>query len=349
MKTVIVHPENAYRMFNYDEWDSFRSEGRYPINIGFGLSLLGYDINIVWDRWTSIQGYKTTWNNIKLSQIPLQEYYDIALIFTGPNPHVLKSKFGKCVYMGYQSEHMRYAKKFVDEYNMSLTATCPFKGILDSTRSQASFPVHYLPPLFPLPSVNIGYLSCAFSPKDYVEVYLHHSSWPSNVSTTGDHYLHKEQLILDYLKDIGARVHLTVHVLDREAGRNFPISHLNMTFFYSTEHNYQDVVNQIRSSNLCITDGGPMTIGNGLCDIISLGRPLIYIADLRPHEWGRPFGNPLYNSPDSIIFIQESDEESTSKIQKIIVNPVGYCQKFADLFRDHDFNTWKDIAKNIFD
>lgn len=348
MKTVIIHPENASRMFNHDEFDSFRSEGRYPVNIGFGLSQLGYDVNIAWDGWTSIQGYKTTWNNIKLSPRPLQEYYDIALLFTGPS-HIKKTKFGIGIYMGYQSEHIIYAKNFKDETGIQLRFACPFKGNLDSVRSQAPFPVYYLPPLFPIPSINVGYLSCAFTPQDVVRVYMHHSSWPSNLTMTGNQFLHKQQLALNYLRDIGAKVHLTVHILDRDAANNFPISHPNMTFFYSNEHSYLDVINLIRSSNLCITLGGPVTIGNGLCDIISLGRPLIYIADLRPHEWGKSFGNPLYNSPDSILFIQESDEESTSKMQKIIVNPVGYCQKFADLFRDHDFNTWKDIVKNVFD
>lgn len=348
MKTAIIHPNIAFGIHKQDEWDSFRAEGRFPINIGFGLSLLGYDVNIVFDGWKSLDKPKKTWNNIQLSRAPIRDYYDVALSFTGPTP-LAKTKFGKGINMGYEPEHIIYAKKFMERTKIPLRYACPNKYIINRVRELAPFPVYYLPVLYPIPSINVGFLPCSYSPKlPELKVYLHYTSWPQNLTISGDRFANKEQFVINYLKSKGFNVNLSILVENREAVKRCPINNERKTFFYSNECSYFDIINLIRSSDICITNGSVAFPGNGLNDIVSLGKPLIYIADGLP-EPGRPFVNPLYSYPEYLIYIQEPDNKSIQNVQRILNGLIEVCKKYADIFRDSDFNTWKNFAIEVFD
>ena len=52
MKKALICATNINsRLIHNNVWDSFRAEGRIPINLGYGLSLLGYEVNITSGCW----------------------------------------------------------------------------------------------------------------------------------------------------------------------------------------------------------------------------------------------------------------------------------------------------------
>ncbi len=347
-KTVVIHPNVAFGIYKEDEWDSFRAEGRFPINIGFGLSMLGYDVNIVFDGWKSLDKPKKTWNNIQLSRAPIRNYYDIALSFTGPAV-LNKSKFGKGINMGYEPVHIENAKKFMELTKIPLMYVCPNKCIINKVRELAPFPVYYFPLLYPIPSINIGFLPCSYSPKlPELKVYLHYASWPENFTISGNRFAKKEQVIIDYLKSKGFKVKLSILVLNREQAKICPINHDDKTFFYSNESSYLDVINLMRSADICITNGAPVFPGNGLNDIVSFGKPLIYIGEGLLRE-NQAFVNHLYSNPEHVIYTEDTDAKAIEKVQRILNNPIEVCNKYAKIFRDYSFPIWKDIVKTVLD
>lgn len=347
MKTALVHAQNVYYVFKHDEWDSFRAEGRIPINIGFGLSLLDYDVNIVFHGWDIKNGPKKTWNNIKLSKIPIYDHYDLALSFGMFNP---VSKFDKGINIVYENSHVSQTKRFIETTGIDIKYAYPlnWKHLMDGIKEHTKKDIYYIPPLYPIPSLNIGFLPCSYNPKlPELKVYLHYSSWPQNTTISGNRFTSKSQLVIDYLKSKGYNVKLSVLVENR--GVQCPITSDSTTFFYSNESSYHDIINLILSSDICVTYGAPVFGGSSLNDIVSLGKPIIYIADGRINvEWRHQFTNLVYNYPNDLIYIQETDKDSTNKLEILMSNPLDLCRKRADMYKDCDFNTWKNIVKDIF-
>lgn len=359
MKTAIVHLNNVFYRFNDDEWDSFRSEGRIPLNIGFGLTLLGYDVNIVYEGWTSLNEPKKTWNNIMLSKVPLRDYYDIALSFSSFSYLLLmapKLKFGKGISMIYEKSHILRTKEFIRKTGIEVKYAYIYKDTLDNIKeiikkdTGTDTNVYFLPMLFPIPSINIGFLPCSYSPKlPELKLYLHYTGWPQNTTISGNRFTHKEQLTIDYLRTKGYKIKLSILVENKEATGKCPIKNDNITFYHSNESSHADIIKLIQSADICMTHGAPVFPGNGLTDIISLGKPLIYMADGRLGiEWRQQFTSILYRCPDNLVYIQESDSESMRKIDIIMDNTIDLCKTYANVYDECNFNTWKNIVKDIF-
>ena len=124
------------------------------------------------------------------------------------------------------------------------------------------------------------------------------------------------------------------------------------TFIYSNEYSYLDILNVIKQSDICITNGAPAFGGNSLNDIISLGKPIFYIGDGRiGSEWTQDYLNQIYKNKEIrdnyIIYIQESDGESIKKINTIMNNPIEIIKKFSEAQKDYNFNNWKEIVKKV--
>lgn len=347
-KTAIIYITNVGYVHNQDEWDSFRAEGRIPINIGFGLSLLGYNVNIVCSNWSAPS--KKTWNNIELSNSPLHNNYDIALTLSSLQP-LYYTKFNTGISIVYNEGEIVNTEKFIETTNIQLKYAYMNKLTTDSMKIRIKETIYYLPPLYPIPSINIGFVLCSYKPElPILRVFLVYTSWSQNTVISGDRFTGKEQIILDYLKSKGYDIKLSVLVENKEASKQCSLVFNNIKFFYSNECSYQDIIKLIQINDICITNGGPVFPGNCLIDMISLGKPIIYIGDGRPNvEWKGPLINYLYTLPDSIIHIQESYHESIQKLDRIISNPHELCEKYQNVYRDFDFNNWKYIVKDIFD
>lgn len=351
MKKAVICLCNAFYMHNHDEWDSFRAEGRIITNIGFGLSLLGYDVNIIFDHWNFTNESKKTWNNIQLSRNPIYNHYDISLSFSIEGVFNILSnlEIDKCINMVYNENDILRTEKFVKDTGINLKYVYPNKHNLNNFEKHIKDDLYYLPPLYPIPSINEGFLPCSYNPElPELKVYLHYTSWPQNTTISGNRFTNKEQLVINYLKDEGYKIKLSILVENR--GVACPITNDDTIIYYSNECDYHKIIDLIRSADICMTNGAPVFPGNSLTDIVSLGKPLIYIGDGRLGiEWKQEFTNYLYTYPDNFVYIQEYDNESIEKISKIMSNPLDLCKKYADIYKDFDFNTWKTVVKEVFE
>jgi len=85
----------------------------------------------------------------------------------------------------------------------------------------------------------------------------------TDLTISGDRFVKKEQLIINYLKSKGFHVKLSILVENRNVANNCPINNESKTFFYITRV-YLDIINLIRSSDICVTYGAGPFPGNGL-------------------------------------------------------------------------------------
>jgi hypothetical protein len=345
-KTGILNARNCVWVHNNDEWDSFRGEGRLPINMAFGMSLLGYDMNIVHQGW-DIKEPKKTWNNIVLSKFPVREHYDFMLVYGG---FIDNAKVDKAVFLVYEPSHAAPAK-ILEERGTEVLYICTSRkeAHINSVKQLCKKEVHYLPPLFPIASINAGFVPCSYSPRfPELKVFMHHASWAQNLTISSGRFEAKEQLVIDHLRKKGYRLKLTVLVHTDDMVRQCTLNSDDITFLSSEKTSYRDMINLIQSADICVTCGAPIFPGNSMTDIISLGKPLIYISDGRVgHEWNAEYTNLLFDSRDVrenyLIYIQESNNESIIKLDIIMENPLMLSRKYAEIFRDYDFNNWKGI------
>lgn len=347
MKRFLVLLDNAFYTHNKDEWDSFRNEGRIPINIGFGMSLLGYEVNIAYHSWDAKP--KKTWNNIILSKAPIYDQYDVALSFATFNAlSGLKFEKGLCII--YESSHIDRAMAFEKATGKELQFITTLKTLAEPMSAHLKRDVKYLPPLYPIPSINIGYLQPFYNPTlPELKIYLCWTSWPQNTTISGDRFRDKEQLIINYLTDKDYLLNLSILVQNNEAAAQCPIKNEGITTFHnSTECSYRDVLNLMQSADICITNGAPSFPGNGLSDIVSLGKPLIYVGDGRLGVEVMKNVSLLYvGAPEDILYIQESHQDSIKKMDRIIKDPAGLAKKYQGIYRDSDFENWKEIVKGV--
>ncbi len=347
MKKFLVLLDNAFYTHNKDEWDSFRNEGRIPLNIGFGMSLLGYEVNIAYHSWDVEP--KKTWNNIILSKLPIFDHYDVALSFATFNASSdLKFEKGLCII--YEGAHIDRAIAYEIATGKPLQWVTTLQTLSEPMSAHLKREVKYLPPLYPLPSINIGYLHPSYNPAlPELKIYLCWTSWPQNTTISGDRFRDKEQLIINYLVNKGYMINLSILVQNNEDAVQCPIKNGGITTFHnSTECSYRSVLNLMQSADICITNGSPHFPGNGLSDIVSLGKPLIYVGDGRLGVEVMKNANLLYaGAPENIIYIQEFHQDSMRKIDKIMKDPAGLAKRYQEFYKDSDFNNWKEIVKGV--
>lgn len=335
-----------------DQYDTFRSEGRYPMNIGFGLALLGFDVNIICEYWNIPISKKAeipkTEYYVTLSNRALYNYYDYILLFS--QAYKVKAlNYGKLIYMGYEICHSDEAYVFSRESNNEVIYVCPFPHMINEkggAQDHSKLKVHYLPGLYPIPSINIGYLPFKFEPKNNeINLYIYFSSW-KNSTYSNLKYLRKQQLIIDFLNSKGYKVKAYIHIESEELIDKCSLKADEVIYFYNNKNLYIDVINLLKSSDICITFGG-FNAGNCLPDIISLGKSLIYIADESPRA-GMPIPVNLYQTPNHLIYLQESNDLTITKLNHIFSNMKEVNDSFRSAYKDSDFNNWKEIAKQFF-
>lgn len=339
-KTAIVMPTSQITNKG-DQYDSFRGEGRAAVNIGFGLSLLGYDVDIV-SAWKD----KDAWPNVHLRNNPRDIYYDIAFAFTGSNRYN-DIRFKKGVFMTYTPEDIERAEKFIRDTGIELKFVCPYKDVIDDVQQNTSYKMNYLPFLFPIPSTNVGFLpfnDFDYDPTKGLNIYMHYNSWDSVHSD----FFSKRKLVVDFLKN-RYKFNLWIHERNEDMAKNSTAKNLiteyETYYIHNDKMHYGDIINLIKSVDLCITQGGLNELGGSIIDIISLGKPIIYIANGLPKK----ALNPLYNCPEHLVFVQEKEEESLKKLENIINNRKESFDCFRNAIKDFDFDNWKEYAKDIFD
>ena len=207
--------------------------------------------------------------------------------------------------------------------------------------------VYYIPPLYPIPSIRMGFFPCdsnKFNKEKKLKIFLYYTGWKQDSTISGDRFISKQQLVINYLKK-RYDIELSILIENEKSEcliKNNKEDQSDITFHYSEICNYREILNLIQSADICITYGAPVFSGSSVADMISLGKPVIYIADGRlGKEWKQPHVNPLFKYPDTLIYIQERYEESIAKLEIITKDFVGLHKKYVDSMKNMEFKYWK--------
>lgn len=354
MKKVAIYIDNPIRSpYKNDQYDSFRSEGRYSLNIGFGLGLLGFDVNIIMIEWSF---NKQINDNIYLSNKPIHNYYDYVLTWNLPVLDIVN--FNKAIFMDWAIQFVDKVHQYINNTKKDIIYTNASKHLIiwaQNHNIKYPFEIHYLPGLFPIPSINVGFIpyneqviiNKNKETDKELKVYLRY------IKNSNEKYILKEQLIVDFFKNKEYKIKLNIHTNSRQIDSKEiqEITNLfkeyEINYLHDTEARYIDVINNINSSDICISAGGSCS-GPIVPDIISLGKPLIFISDIIIDNKKDIFTNNLYEHPEELLYIQESNEQTIKKLEKFISNPKESYDKFKESFKDLDFNNWKEHAKKFF-
>lgn len=338
MKTVACYVVNPTRSpFKNDQYDSFRSEGRIPINIGFGLSLMGFKVNIIFNEW-DIKGGKDVYPNVYLSNLPLHRHYDYVLTWTLSGLDQIT--FDKLIFMDWC---FMYYKNVIDYTNLTkrniIYTLNSIYMVKEKEHMNMTLENNYFPGLYPIPSTSVGFIKYNFNVNTLeLKLYIYY-----NPSRNSERYLQKQQLIIDFFKKKGYKIKLNIHT--DKCSSIIPFKE-EMSCIYDNESRYIDVINFINSSDICILSGSS-TMTSSLYESVSQGKPILYISDSVVQNNGL-FINRLFEYPEDLIYTVENNDKSVLKLENFISNIREITDKYKELFKDTDFNNWKEIAKKFF-
>lgn len=344
MKTIAVFVINPLRSpYKNDQYDSFRAEGRILINMGFGLSLLGFEVNIIMNEWI-VDKNTQVYENVYLSDKPKYDHYDYILTFSMNFLDAVE--YSRAVYLDYIFENINDIHQYINNTKKDVI----YVNIAEHVNTHAeqrgeNFPIEYsyLPALYPIPSINVGFLPYDLElDKPELRIFVYY-----NTNKSSGICALKEKLIVDFFKNKGYEIKLFIHTGSENTLSDCPFNEYNVEYLYDTNARYIDVINSIRSSDICIIHGTNCS-GNNVADVIGLGKPLLYISDIIINPEVDVYCNHVYKNPEYLIYIQEKDEESIEKLEKFILNPKERHDIFKESHKCYDFNNWKEYAKNIF-
>lgn len=350
MKKVLIFITNPIRSpYKNDQYDSFRSEGRYSMNIGFGLSLLGFDVNIVMHEWKP-EYNRQIWNNIYLSDYPKYNHYDY--ILTWSVDQLNQISFDNAIFMDWAMIYVNDIYEYIKKTNSKITYTSPTKYFIKYAEIKGiKFPiqVEYFPALFPIPSINIGFTdynsnlsnNISINKNKNLKIYIYYNPEKMDINI----YVTKQKFIINYFRSKGYKVELFIHTGSRETKSPFEVDKVN--FLYEIETRYIDIINTVTSSDICIIPGSNSS-GPCLADSISLGKPVIFISDSHVTTDKDLFGNCIFEYPEYLYYTHESDIDTEKKLELFIKNPKESYDKFKEAHRDINFEIWKEYAKRIF-
>lgn len=343
---IVVNSAKGYDQFRNDQYDTFRSEGRYPLNIGLGLGSLGFKVNIIFNEWKI--DVKKAWDNVYLSKRPVLNHYNYVLVFS--NIETVKDiSSDKVIFMGYTENELGAATRFANDTGRDMVFTCPWAHYVygkGGLQERTSINIRYLPGLYPIPSINMGYLPYGFDKsRSQLKLYIFCGSWKGSTSEYLK-YLHKEELIINFLKNKGYDVKLYLHIESEDIKDQFPLK--GDAYLFNNKSSYLDVINFMKSVDMYVTIGSRNVAGL-LPDIVSMGKPFIFISDgiLGPND--NIYSVNIFSKSEELLYMQESDEKSLEKLQRFISNPEDIYNKFRDAYKDSNFENWKEHAGRIFE
>ena len=333
-----------------NEFESCRGEGRISINTAFGFSLLGYECYIVNNY--NITSPKKIWENVYIINKPCNnEIYDIA--FSWDIDHLKDKKNYKHKILTSYADTPNLSK-IIKEQNLDIILTC-------NVPCQMHEPTHfnyqntqYLPVIFPIPSINeknnIGFLSYKFEPKlPELKVLLYHSSWEDTIARN-QYYAHKQQLILDILNK-KYKVNLYILVANEKSAEKCSLTYdllkcNEINYVNNEKMRYDDIIKSILDVDLCLSVGAIFMPGPLVVDIISLGKPMIYVIEGFPST--TEFNNNcLCECIEHAIIGSETDVISNKKIETTLDNLEVSFNCYRKVIEDYDFKNWKKYTEDF--
>lgn len=326
-----------------DHYGIFRGEGRLPINIGFGLAELGYNVNIIYEFFKEFS-YEINcppMGSITLSKQPIHKEYDFQLVWDRFQD--VKSKKNICI--------INYPHEIKNITKLNSIFVTPYKGLVDYMEQESKRKVNYLPQLNPIPTYHLGFKRYNYNivNKETINIFLYMSSWERNVPCIREY-----DIILERIKYLLNNQYPTKKIkLFIQVNDNSMIRDCKSLLKYGNEiefigkYRYDKYLQFIEDMDILILKGTQFMASAGMYDIISLGKPLLYVSEtLHPGIWRNPFYDN--NNKENLIFVNENERSIKRKIDNFINNPEILYNKFKECLSDNNFENWKRYALMIF-
>ncbi len=345
MKKAIFFPDSC-GIDRENEFETCRGEGRITINTAFGFSLLGYECYIV-NNWNVLTPKKIAENVYITNKSDESVVYDMA--YSWHIEHLRDRKNFKYKILSSYADTPQLSKTIKKE-NLDIILTCNVPCQMHDPSHFNYKNTQYLPTIYPLPSINIGFLPYKFEPKlPELKVLLYHSTWEGSVARS-KYYTHKQQLIIDILNQ-KYKVNLYILVANNEVAKQssiiYNLSECNEIRYINNEKmRYDDIVKLISDTDLSLPVGAIFMPGPLVADIISMGKPMIYIIEGYPSE--TEFNNNcLCKCIEHVIICPEADDISIKKIKTALNNLEISFNCYRKVFEDYDFKNWKKYTEDF--
>lgn len=337
-----------------NHYEIMRGEARILHNIGFGLAWIGHDVNIVNSFSDNIIINGDEGGKICLSRNPIDIKYDFEISwshFTNTfNDYKCK---GICVVVYPYEIRLKENVDYLMTHNGSFVT--PFAGLTNYLYDITKERIKYLPPLYPIPVYRLGfkeysgfYTNNLPIDRNIINIFIYVCSWERYLPGTLE-----TDLIVEHIKKIftkaGKRIKLYISI-DSEKTINYvtSISRWGDEIEYIYKYRYDKYLMMIEKMDIFIIKGSSTHTTAGMYDILSLGKPLLYIAWEGRKNDNIITRNPLHTKPENIIYIADDPKLIIEKVDKFLNNMKGFYDDFRECVKDSDFKNWKIIANEIF-
>lgn len=354
---MLIH--NPLRVRN-DHYDYFRTEGRFAINIGVGLSLLNFEVYLKNNEW------ENKIINDKLYYINnIDDNYDYVFTYGNFNDSLAKLKTKKFILMIDNKISAKYALDFINRNNIlkeNVLICCGHLSVYKNLTEYDSIDINkynikFFPPLFPIPDYHINFKKFNFNLinneiKVYVQLYMH------NTKIIGKYHVEFIKNITIILKESNYDVKLYIQTNKESIDtiKNMLIyndmkKELKNIVFVEPHISYDKIYYYLDMCNIGIIFNSPCS----QYEFISLGKPVIIIipncAKNIEEDIKYPKTLPLFDYENK-KYIFESDTGNYDSLKKYIINLTSNPKESYDQFKKHinysEFSTWKNIMNDIF-
>jgi len=341
MKKFITYPQNN-GWLRKDHFDSYRSEGRFAINIGCALSEMDYEVDLISNNFESKLFSPTLYDGNK----PRYSFYD--LCYLSSYYHLFKNiNFRQGIAGVYAFHEIEEVLKLESHIRDRVIVTCHYDTpILNQLRNKyPELNIKYLPPVYPITSLSKTFLLFKdLSNKKGLNIVIILS--PHSSTEEGFLTILNEKLgdILSFIKSSYSIKKLTIFERNDSYKETFGVDNIQ---FLRAPISYRDLIDLLLNTDFAVFY--TLENGAGACqyDILSLGIPFIPLT--RRDNLSRPIWvSPLFEEKDLFLTIDSSKQEVLSYCEKFFNNPKPIFDRFGQHFADCEFNNWKRIFEGLF-
>lgn len=333
-----------------DQWATCRCEGRAVVNMGFGFGEMGHNVDIVSDTF---EAKSNVYKNVSLiKSVNLDTYYDIVLTFNLVPP-IRGDMYGKLLFI--------VNPDLGKDYYNRIRSLCPKVEFMTMSIKTVDWirrlgvEIRYLPVLYPIPCLDSlekqDFMPFKFEKnKEVKKVWVFIGSWKN-------YYINVDNKIVEILRRLrdfyGFKMEVTVMARNDDKGDNQTtpaynqlLSEFKPRVLESLNMCYLDVINELSSSDICITKGGWCYCGNCCYDIVSLGKLMFYVTQGLPAN-GNNNINDVFPLEDYVIRHEDQPHKTTEKIDRIMSNPGECYSAIRGALETYSFPIWSKIVSEI--
>jgi len=290
------------------EWSIARSEGRYPIHWGMGFGRMGHEVDIINWQWDSPKSvYKNTRTSPRTGIM-----YDIGFYTCGITSD---AEHTKTIFVGI---HHQNSTEFATLDGEKLFVT-PFRSTQKEYKDKGVEST-YLPPLFPMPSIQDDFSPPSFKNTGQLNVFVNAGAWGEIGSSAAS-----MKIIIDVLSKMNVKFTIL--------GQNIKEMPSNTIHLYAPI-DYKEVINQIYRNDIILTY--QLALGASMQhDIASLGKLMIPVGSNEPNV--------------NEVRVQMSPDEIEEVVNKMLDDPIAVIEHQQLAVSDSRFPNWEKHAKIMLD